>query len=119
MNISFEDFKKLEIRIGKVLSVEDIPEADKLLKLIFEFGGEKRQIIAGIKQTTQDPQSLVGKEMPVLINLEPRKFKGFESRGMLIAADVEGEPVFLHPEREVPPGSRLSKPFRNFIVSAI
>lgn len=103
--ISFNDFKKLEIKIGKVVSAEKIEGADKLIKLIFDIGGEEIQIIAGIAEFFPDVSVLLGKEMPVLANLEPRKLKGVESNGMILAADDNGRPVLLNPEREVPPGS--------------
>lgn len=102
--ITFEDFKKLEIKIGKVLSSEKIEWADKLLKLEIDFGSEKRQLVAGMAEFF-DPDYFIGKEIPVLINLEPRTFKGIESQGMILAIDVDGKPVLLFPEKEVPPGS--------------
>lgn len=105
MIITIDDFKKLEIRIGKVISVEKIPGTDKLLKFIFNLGNEKRQIIAGMAEFFDDYSELIGKEMPVLMNIEPRKYQGYESQGMIIAADVKGRPVLLHPENEIPPGS--------------
>ena len=75
--VSFEDFKKLEIRIGRVISAEKIEGADRLLKLLFDFGTEQRQIIAGIAEYFPDPSFLVGRQMPVLVNLEPKMLKGF------------------------------------------
>ena len=105
--ISFEDFQKLDIRIGKVLSVEKIPDADKLLKFIFDIGGEQRQILAGIAEFYPDPSILVGKEIPLLLNIEPRTFRGQISDGMIIAADLDGKPVMLFPEKEIPPGSKI------------
>ena len=75
--ITYEDFQKLEIKIGKVISAEKVPEADKLLKLIFDFSGEQRQIMAGIAKSFEDPSVLIGKEMPVLTNLETRKLRGY------------------------------------------
>lgn len=105
--VSLGDFKKLDIRIGKVVSAEKVADADKLLKLVFDMGVEERQIIAGIAEIFPDPTILVGKEMPVIVNLEPRKFKGHESQGMLLAVEADGTPVLLHPEKEVPPGSIL------------
>lgn len=68
--ISFDDFKKLEIKIGKVISAEKIPDTNKLLKLVFDLGDEKRQVIAGIGESFEDPAVLVGKEMPVLTNID-------------------------------------------------
>ncbi len=103
--ITFEDFKKLEIKIGKVVSVEKIPDSDKLLKFIFDFGTEQRQIIAGMAEFFPDLSLLVGKEMPVLINIEYKEFRGYESQGMILAIDIDNQPVFLLPEREVPTGS--------------
>lgn len=103
--ITFEDFAKLEIKIGRIISAEKIPEADKLVKLIFDFGSEKRQIIAGIAESFENLSSLIGKQMPVLMNLEPRKFKGYESQGMILAVDAAGRPVLLSPDEEVPAGS--------------
>lgn len=104
MNITFEDFKKLEIKIGKVLSAEKVEGADKLIKLEIDFGTEKRQLVAGMAEFF-DIKHFIGKELPVLVNLEPRKFKGVESQGMILAADVGGKPVLLSPEEDVPPGS--------------
>jgi len=105
--ITLEDFKKLEIKIGKVKSVEKIPDTDKLLKFIFDVGVEERQIIAGMAEFFSEPLSLVGKEMPILMNIEPRTFRGHKSHGMIIAADVNGHPIFLHPEKEIPAGSEV------------
>jgi len=103
--INIEDFKKLEIKIGKVVSVEKVENADRLLKFIFDIGGEERQIVSGIAESYPDPQKLVGKEVPILTNLEPRTIKGIESNGMVLCADFDGMPVLLHPDREVPTGS--------------
>ena len=103
--ITLSDFQKLEIKIGKVVSVERVPDTDKLIKFIFDLGNEQRQIIAGMAEFFNDLSVLVGKEMPILVNVEPRKFRGYDSHGMIIAADVNGHPVLLHPEQEVPPGS--------------
>ncbi len=105
--ITLEDFQKLDIRIGKIISAEKVEGADKLLKLVFDFGSEQRQIMAGIVEFYPDPSVLVGKQMPVLLNLEPRKFRGHESQGMIVAADNDEKPVFLLPEYEIPPGSRV------------
>lgn len=103
---TFEDFKKLNIRIGKVLTAEKVKGADKLIKLEIDFGNEKRQIVAGMAEFFE-PSHFIGKEVPVLLNIEFKKFKGLESQGMILAADVNGKPVLLHPEKEVQPGSIL------------
>ena len=105
MMISLEEFQKLEIRIGKVKSVEKVEGADRLLRFIFDLGTEERQIISGIAESYPDPQILIGKEVPIITNLEPRVVKGFESRGMVLAVGAEGQAVLLHPDCEVPPGS--------------
>ena len=102
--ITFDDFKKLDIRIGKILAAEKVQGTDKLLKLEIDFGIEKRELVAGIAEIYQ-PEQVIGKEIPVLMNLEPRTIRGIVSQGMILAADVEGKPVLMHPEKEVPPGS--------------
>jgi len=110
---NLDDFKKLDIRIGKIISAEKIEGSDKLLKLIFDFGSESgltalttsRQIIAGIATLYPDCEALVGKEMPVIVNLEPRMLRGHESQGMILCASDGESPVILSPEKEVPPGS--------------
>lgn len=102
---TYEDFQKLEIKIGKIKSAEKAVETDKLLKLIFDIGHEERQIMSAITEFFPNPEILVGKEMPILTNLEPRVFRGYESQGMIISAEADGRPVLLHPEMEIPPGS--------------
>lgn len=103
--ITFEDFEKIEIRIGKVLTAEKIEKSEKLLKLQVDFGTEQRQILSGIAKwyTSED---LVGKNFPFIVNLEPRKMMGFESCGMLMAIDPgDDSAVLLFPDKEVPTGS--------------
>ena len=102
--ITFDDFKKLEIRIGKVLSAEKVEGTDKLIKLEIDLGTEKRQLVAGMAEFFA-PTHFIGKQLPVLVNLEPRKLRGIESQGMVLAVDVDGKPILLQPEEEVPPGS--------------
>jgi len=103
--ISIEDFKKVEIKIGTVVSAERIEGTDKLLKLMFDLGGtEPLQILAGIAEF-YDPATLVGRQMPIIVNLEPRTMRGLVSNGMILAADGEGRPVLLQPETKVPSGS--------------
>lgn len=104
--ITIDDFKKLEIKIGKAMSAERIPNSDKLIKIIFDIGDEQtRQIVAGIALAYPDPTVLIGKEMPIVLNLEPRTLRGETSYGMILAASNDGVPVVLYPEKEVPPGS--------------
>ena len=108
--IQFEDFKKLDIRIGKILTAEKVEGSDKLLKLEVDFGvneageGSKRQIIAGIAQYYA-PEALIGKECPFAYNLAPRMLKGLESQGMILCPSDASGPVLLHPDKEIPPGS--------------
>lgn len=103
---TFDDFKKIEMKIGKILTAEKIEGADRLLKLEVDFGEFKRQIVSGIAEF-YTPESLIGKECPFIVNLEPRKFMGVESQGMLMATGVDGSAVLMHPDKEVPPGSNI------------
>ncbi|MFZ5907660.1 MAG: methionine--tRNA ligase subunit beta [Nitrospirota bacterium] len=102
--ISFDDFRKLDIRIGKILAAEKVQGTDKLLKIEIDVGTEKRQLVAGIAES-YEPDALIGREIPVLLNLEPRTIRGVESHGMILAAVMDGKAVLMHPDREVPPGS--------------
>lgn len=105
--ISIEDFKKSELRVGKVISAERIEGSDKLLKLMVDLGSDSRQILGGIA-SQYEPEQLIGKEVIVVANLEPRMLRGLESQGMILCADdAEGHPVILSPERKVPPGSAV------------
>jgi len=104
--ITYDDFAKLDIRIGTIRSVEKVPDTDKLLKFSVDFGelGD-RTIVSGIADRVGDIESLIGKQFPFIVNLEPRVLRGIESQGMILA--VGGEAVFalLSPHKEVPPGS--------------
>ena len=102
--IAYEEFQKLDIRIGTVLSAENIKGSDKLLKLEVDIG-EKRQIVAGIAKS-HDPAELVGKQVVVMANMKPAKLFGVESRGMVLAGDVDGA-VLLQPEKKVKEGTRV------------
>ncbi len=120
--ISYEEFAKVEIRAGKVLSAEKIPDTDKLLKLSVDFAettetvdeaGVKtvtpkvRQIVSGISAYFPDPAVLVGKTCMFVTNLEPRSIRGFESNGMLFAVSTpEGAFSLLEPNSTIPPGTK-------------
>jgi methionine--tRNA ligase beta chain len=104
--IKFEEFQNLDLKIGKIITAEKVEKADKLLKLEVDLGKEKRQLVAGIAKFYQ-PEDLVGKEIAVIVNLEPRSLMGLESQGMLLAADQDGRPVLLKPDEEVPPGTKI------------
>ena len=134
--VSYEEFKKMDMRVGTIKSVEPVPGADKLLKCMIDFGetevvlpalpveGETlteevtpetpatvsklRQIVSGIREYFPEYEQLVGKQVLYIINLEPRTIRGVESQGMLMAVDgKDGKPVFLTPETEVNPGSQV------------
>ena len=107
--ISIEDFAKVEMRVGQIKTAERIIGADKLLKLTVDIGTEIRQICAGIAQY-YEPEKLVGRKVAVVVNLAPRKLRGVESNGMIVAAAVgpEGRPVLAgFPDEDVEVGARL------------
>ncbi|MFI5174575.1 MAG: methionine--tRNA ligase [Terriglobia bacterium] len=106
--ISIEDFGKVDLRVGTVLTAERIPKADKLLKLTVDIGHEVRQVLAGIA-LYYAPESLIGLKVVVVTNLAPRKMRGLDSNGMIVAASVgpEGRPVLATFKEEVPNGARL------------
>ena len=105
--ISFEEFKKIDIRVGEVKEVEKIPDTDKLLKLQVEFGnGEMRQIVSGIAQY-YSPEDLIGRQFPFVYNLESRTIRGEESNGMILGVGGDTGFVVLIPAQEVPPGSQI------------
>lgn len=106
--ISIDEFSKIEVKIGRVVSAERVPETDKLLRLMVDFDEATgpRQIISGIALYVAEPESLVGRQLAFVTNLEPRTIRGFESDGMLFAVG-EGESfAFLVPDKDVPPGTR-------------
>ena len=105
--ITFEDFAKLDIRIGTVIAAEVVPETDKLIKCTIDFGDlGLRTIVSGIAQWKK-PEDLVGRQLPYIVNLSPRVLRGVESQGMLLAGSDEEGVALLSPERPVPPGTKL------------
>ena len=105
--ISIDDFAKVELRVAQIVVAERIPKADKLLRLEVDLGYEKRQILAGIAQY-YEPEKLIGRKIVIVANLAPRKMRGLESNGMLLAASLEGgAPVLTGFLEEVPLGARL------------
>jgi methionine--tRNA ligase beta chain len=104
--INFDDFNKLDIRIGTILEAEKVEGADKLLKLTVDLGEEKRTLVAGIAETYK-PEEIIGKQLPILANLEPKKLRGIESNGMILAVDIEGKATLIHPDKKVPNGSKI------------
>jgi len=120
--VSYDEFKKMDIRVGTIREVEPVPETDKLLKCMVDFneteeigeGEEKklqpklRQIVSGIHEFYPEYEKLVGKQVLYIVNLQPRTIKGIESNGMLMAVDgKDNRPVFLVPEEEVNIGSKV------------
>jgi methionyl-tRNA synthetase len=106
-HITIDDFAKVELRVAQVLVAERIPKADKLLRLEVDLGYEKRQILAGIAQH-YEPEKLIGRKIVIVANLAPRKMRGLESNGMLLAASLpDGAPVLAGFLEEVPIGARL------------
>ena len=106
--IDFEDWEKLEIKIGKVKQAEKIEKSDKLLKLEVDFGDDIRTIVSGIAKK-YSPEDVIGKQMPFITNLKPREIFGVESQGMILAChDEEDNPVLLHPDKKVKTGSKIS-----------
>ena len=105
--ISIDDVVKVDLRVAQILVAERIPKADKLLRLEVDLGYEKRQILAGIAQY-YEPEKLIGRKIVIVANLAPRKMRGLESNGMLLAASLpDGAPVLAGFLEEVPLGARL------------
>lgn len=106
-NIAFDDFAKLDLRVGKVLECIKVPKADKLLQFLIDDGMGKRTIISGIAAWYK-PEDLVGKQVCFVANLEPRKLKGVESQGMLLSVeDSDGTLSLIQPPKDVTPGSQI------------
>jgi methionine--tRNA ligase beta chain len=107
VEISFKQFQKLDMRVGKVVEAEQIAGSRNLIRMIVDFGAEKRQSVAGLSQY-YEPTELVGKKFAFLLNLERRKFMGVESQCMILAAeDKKGNVILMKPERDIAVGSRI------------
>ena len=107
MEITFDDFTKLDIRIGEVEEAEPVAESRNLLKLIVDFGSEKLQCVAGLLKY-YEPEELVGKKFAFLTNLQRRKLMGIESQCMILAAeDDEGTVALVSPEKDIASGSKI------------
>ncbi len=104
--ITIDDFHKVEIRVGEILSAEPIEGSDKLLKLRVNFGTEERQVLSGIAKFFADPAQLVGKRCAFVTNLAPRMMMGLESQAMILAVGGDGETPFALFESAGEPGSR-------------
>ena len=105
--ITFDEFMKLDLRVGKILEVIPVPNSKKLIRIMVDFGAEKRQAVAGLMQYYK-PEDLVGKKCVFLLNLKRRMMAGFESQCMILAAeDDKGVVVVLQPEKDVAEGSKV------------
>jgi methionyl-tRNA synthetase len=104
--ISIDQFMETQLRVATVREAEAVPKSNKLLKLTVELGDEVRTVVAGIAQQ-YEPEKLVGRQVVIVANLQPAKLMGVESQGMVLAATVDGAPRLLHPDGEVPSGSRV------------
>ncbi|HLI50085.1 MAG TPA: methionine--tRNA ligase [Chthonomonas sp.] len=106
-NISIEEFQRVQLVVGEVLAAEPVPNTTKLLRLTVQLSEEDvRTILAGIAEFYK-PEELVGRQVVIVANLQPRRMRGIESQGMLLAADVDGRAVLLQPDRPVPNGTRV------------
>jgi len=105
--ISIEEFAKVEVKVGTVKAAERVPETDKLIKCIVDFGeaAGPRTIVSGIAAYVPEPETLVGRQLAYVTNLAPRMIKGIESNGMLFAVGEGDTFAFLTPDRRVPPGT--------------
>jgi tRNA-binding protein len=108
-SISAEDLDKVDIRVGTIVQVQDVPGSDRLVKLTVDLGDHRRQVVAGLKQEREDPREVEGRQALFVVNLEPRRIRGEISEAMLFDVGYPDGmvPVLAVPERPVPNGSRL------------
>lgn len=106
VSVSFSEFGRLDIRVGRVLASERIQGTQKLFRLKVDLGSSEAQIVAGGGEVYQ-PEYFIGKNFIVLANLEPKTIAGTESKGMLLAADHKGKPIWLTVSEDTPPGTKV------------
>jgi len=104
--LDFDDFKKIDLRVGRIIEIKNHPNADKLYVLTVDLGDEKRTIVAGLKQYYK-PKDLLNKLVVLVANLEPKKLRGVESQGMILAAEKDGKVSLITVDREIEPGARI------------
>ena len=106
--ITFDDFAKIDIRVGRIIEVNEVAKSDKLMKLVVDFGDHSRSILAGIKQERENPKEIKGKQALFVVNLPERKMAGEISQGMLFDIGYEDklQPCLVCPETETPNGAR-------------
>lgn len=107
MEISFEEFQKLDFRVGKIMEANQVPGSRNLIRMIADFGTEKRQAVAGLLQWYK-PEELAGRKCAFILNLQRRKLMGVESQCMILAAeDNKGNVIVLQPEKDIEEGSKI------------
>jgi len=104
--ITFDEFKRMNLRVGQITKAERVEGTQKLVKLEVDIGTEKRQIVAGVAEA-YPPETLIGKKIIVVANLKPARIRGVESQGMLLAADVGDRPIIPFFEEDVPAGTKV------------
>ena len=106
-NINYDDFMKMDIRVGKIIAAEKVAKTKKLMKLTVDTGIDQRTIVSGIAEHYA-PEEVIGRQVSVLVNLEPKPLKGIVSQGMILMAEnVDGTLSFVTPDKEVKPGSEI------------
>ncbi len=107
VEVTFDEFQKIDLRVGKIIEATQVPNSKKLVKIIVDFGSEKRQAVAGLLKFYQ-PEELVGKKCVFVLNLQRRMLAGLESQCMILAAeDNEGNVTILQPEKDILEGSKI------------
>lgn len=107
MEVSYEEFQKLDLRVGRIAETNQIPGSRNLIRILVDFGEEKRQAVAGLLQW-YTPESLINKKCVFILNLPKRKLMNVESQCMILAAeDKKGNVVFLQPEKDIAEGSKI------------
>jgi methionyl-tRNA synthetase len=107
VTVSFEEFQKLDLRVGRVIAAEAVPKANKLLKLTVDLGTEQRIVVAGIAASYR-PEQVVGKSIILVANLAPRTLRGIESQGMVLASETDGQIVLASFDAPVSPGAKVT-----------
>jgi methionyl-tRNA synthetase len=105
--LTIDEFRRVELRAGKIVEADRVPKSNKLIRMVVDFGTERRQIVGGIGKKYA-PEQLVGRTCPFVFNLAPAKLMGVESNGMIMAGNLDGEPILLQFLEDVPPGSRIT-----------
>lgn len=104
--IDIQQFMTIDLRVGRVISAEPVQGSNKLILMKVDIGTEIRQVVAGIAKTYA-PESLVNRNVVMVANLQPARLMGYESQGMVLAADVDGRPYLVEVPQDIPPGSRV------------